>query len=184
MENLSIISVLPPILAIVLAFVTKNVLFSLFCGIFTGATIAAGFNPVIGFVDSIGKFIIPAMGDSWNASVILMTLFVGVFSILLEKGGGAVAFGKTMEKHVHTKKQAQFSSWLGGLLIFFSDSSNSVLLGPIFKPITDRLKVSREKLAYICDSTASSMPLLLPITGWGAFVMGIYLRTSPCAIPA
>jgi len=179
MDNFGIISVLPPILAILLAFITKNVLFSLFCGIFVGATIGAGFNPIIGFIDSIGKFIIPAMGDSWNASVILMTLFVGVFSILLEKGGGAVAFGKYMEKHVKTKKHAQISSWIGGLLIFFSDSSNSVLLGPIFKPITDRARVSREKLAYICDSTASSMPLLLPITGWGAFVMGLYKDNFP-----
>lgn len=179
MDGFGILSLLPPLLAIVLAFISRNVLLSLFCGVLLGSTMAAGWNPIVGLVDSIGKYIIPSMGDSWNASVILMTLFVGVFSALLERGGGAIAFGKSMEKHIHTRKQAQLSSWLGGILIFFSDSSNSVLVGPILKPVTDRLKVSREKLAYICDSTASSVPLLLPITAWGAFIMGIYKDSFP-----
>lgn len=179
MDGFGILSLLPPILAIVLAFITKNVLLSLFCGVFIGSTMVAGWNPVVGFIDSVGNHIIPSMGDSWNASVILMTLFVGVFSALLERGGGAIAFGKTMETKIHTRKQAQASSWLGGILVFFSDSSNSVLVGPILRPVTDRLKVSREKLAYICDSTASSIPLLIPITAWGAFIMGIYKDSFP-----
>lgn len=173
MNDFGVLSLLPPILAIVLAFITKNVLFSLFCGIFIGATMLAGWNPILGFVNAIGDFIIPNMGDTWNAGVILMTLFVGVFAALLERGGGATAFGKKMENRIHTRKQAQIAAWIGGLMIFFSDSSNSVIVGPIFKPITDRVKVSREKLAYICDSTAATIPVLIPITAWGALIFGI-----------
>lgn len=173
MGDFGILSLLPPILAIVLAFITKNVLFSLFSGVFIGATMIAGWNPITGFLGAIGNYIIPNMGDSWNAGVILMTLFVGVFSIMLERGGGAVAFGKKMENKIHTRKQGQIAAWTGGMMIFFSDSSNSVIVGPILKTITDRLKISREKLAYICDSTASTVPVLIPVTAWGALIMGI-----------
>lgn len=179
MSDFGVLSLLPPLLAIVLAFITKNVLFSLFFGVFIGATMLAGWNPILGFVNSIGDFIIPNMADSWNAGVILMTLFVGVFAAMLERGGGATAFGKKMENRIRTRKQAQIAAWIGGLVIFFSDSSNSVLLGPIFKPITDRVKVSREKLAYICDSTAATVPVLIPITAWGAFIMGIMKNHLP-----
>ena len=173
MNDFGILSLLPPILAIVLAFITKNVLLSLFCGVFVGATMGAGWNPVLGLLDTMGKYIIPSMGDEWNAGVILMTLFVGVFAAFLERGGGATVFGESVQDKIKTRSSAQVSTWLGGMLIFFSDSSNSVIVGPIFKPITDRVKVSREKLAYICDSTAATVPSMIPITAWGALIMGI-----------
>lgn len=173
MNDFGILSLLSPILAIVLAFITKNVLLSLFCGVFVGATMGAGWNPVLGLLDTMGKYIIPSMGDEWNAGVILMTLFVGVFAAFLERGGGATVFGESVQDKIKTRSSAQVSTWLGGMLIFFSDSSNSVIVGPIFKPITDRVKVSREKLAYICDSTAATVPSMIPITAWGALIMGI-----------
>ncbi len=176
--DFGMLSLLPPVLAIVLAFITKNVLLSLFCAVFVGATMISG-NPLVGFVDVFDKYMIPNMSDSWNAGVIAMTLFVGCFSVMLERGGGAYAFGKSVENKITTRKQGQISAWIGGLMIWFSDSSNSVIVGPILKTVTDRLRISREKLAYICDSTASSVPLLLPITGWGAMVMGIYKNELP-----
>lgn len=166
-------SILPPLLAIVLAFITKNVLLSLIVAVFVGATMLAG-NPLVGLVDVFGNYMIPKIAEPFNAGVIAMTLFVGCFSIMLERGGGAWAFGEAVKNKIKTPKQGQLSAWFGGLMIWFSDSSNSVIVGPIMRGVTDRLKVSREKLAYICDSTASSVPLLLPITGWGALVMGIY----------
>ncbi len=176
--NFGILSILPPLLAIVLAFITRNVLLSLIAAVFVGATMLAG-NPLVGFVDVFGNYMIPNIGDSWNAGVIAMTLFVGCFSVMLERGGGAWAFGQAVKDKIKTPRQGQISGWIGGLMIFFSDSSNSVIVGPILRAVTDRLKISREKLAYICDSTASSVPLLLPITGWGALVMGIYKDQFP-----
>ena len=171
-------SILPPLLAIVLAFITKNVLLSLIVAVFAGATMLAG-NPLVGLVDVFGNYMIPKIAEPFNAGVIAMTLFVGCFSIMLERGGGAWAFGQSVKDKIKTPKQGQIAAWLGGLMIWFSDSSNSVIVGPILRGVTDRLKVSREKLAYICDSTASSVPLLLPITGWGALVMGIYKDQFP-----
>lgn len=176
--DFGILSILPPLLAIALAFITKNVLLSLITAVFAGATMIAG-NPLIGFVDVFGKYMIPKIADPWNAGVIAMTLFVGCFSVMLERGGGAWAFGQAVKNKIKTQKQAQIGAWIGGLMIWFSDSSNSVIVGPILRVVTDRLKISREKLAYICDSTASSVPLLLPITGWGALVMGIYKESLP-----
>ncbi|SCJ57136.1 Malate-2H(+)/Na(+)-lactate antiporter [uncultured Eubacterium sp.] len=176
--DFGILSILPPLLAILLAFITKNVLLSLIAAVFVGATMIAG-NPIVGFVDIFGNYMIPKIADPWNAGVIAMTLFVGCFSVMLERGGGAWAFGQAVKDKITTRKQGQIAGWIGGLMIFFSDSSNSVIVGPILRAVTDRLKISREKLAYICDSTASSVPLLLPITGWGALVMGIYKESLP-----
>lgn len=173
MPEFGIFSLLPPVLAIVLAMVTKQVLFSLFVGIWIGATMLGGWNPIVGFFDTFSDYIIPAMGDSWNASVLLMTMFVGAFSYMLEKGGGAYAFARALKSKITTRKQGQIVSWLGGVLIFFSDSTNPVVVGPVLRPITDRLKISREKLAYIVDSTSATMPALLPFTAWGAFIIGI-----------
>lgn len=168
-----ILALLPPIIAIVLAMITKQVLVSLFVGIWVGATMLSGWNPIVGMIDSFRNFIIPSMGDSWNASVLLMTMFVGAFSAILERGGGAHAFAEALKDKVKTRKQGQLISWLGGVAIFFSDSSNPVVVGPIFRPITDLVKISREKLAYIVDSTSAAMPILLPFTAWGAYVIGI-----------
>lgn len=177
--DFGVFSLLPPVLAIVLAFVTKNVLLSLMAATLAGATMLAKGNIIAGFANVFKDYMIPNIGDSWNAGVIAMTLFVGCFSVMLERGGGAWAFGQAVKDKIKSRRQGQFASWIGGLVIFFSDSSNSVILGPIMRTVTDRLKISREKLAYICDSTASSVPLLLPITGWGALVMGIMKESLP-----
>ena len=177
--DFGIFSLIPPVLAIVLAFLTKNVLFSLITSVFVGSAMLAKGNIAIGFVNVFSKYMIPNIADSWNAGVIAMTLFVGCFSVMLERSGGAYAFGQAVKDKIKTVRQGQIASWIGGLIIFFSDSSNSVILGPVMRTVTDRLKISREKLAYICDSTASSVPLLLPITGWGALVMGIMKKSLP-----
>lgn len=177
--DFGIFSLIPPILAITLAFITKNVLLSLIAAVFVGCTMLAGGNIAVGFVNIFGDYMIPNIADEWNAGVIAMTLFVGCFSVMLERSGGAWAFGEAVKDKIKTVRQGQIASWVGGLIIFFSDSSNSVILGPIMRTVTDRLKISREKLAYVCDSTASSVPLLLPITGWGALVMGIMKKSLP-----
>lgn len=173
MDNFGILSLLPPLLAIIMAIVTKQTVLSLFVGILVGATMLAGWNPLLGLINAIGDFIVPSMGDSWNASVLLLMIFIGPFALILERGGGASAFADKLTSKVTTRKQGTILTWLGGVAVFFSDSSNPVIVGPIFRPITDRLKISREKLAYIVDSTSATMPALLPFTAWGAYIIGI-----------
>lgn len=102
-----------------------------------------------------------------------MMSFVGGFVALIEATGGAKAFAAAIANKVHRRSTAQTTAWLGGLAIFFSDSGNSLILGPIFRPIFDRLRISRAKLAYILDSTSSPVCILVPITGWGVYIMGI-----------
>jgi Na+/H+ antiporter NhaC len=159
--------------AIGLAIWTKQVILSLFLGVWIGATMLAHGNPWVGVVDSFRHFLVPNLADSWNASVIVMLVVLGGFAALIERGGGAHAFAKAMRERITSPRSAQTVTWLGGLAIFFSDSTNPVVVGPIFRPITDRVRVSREKLAYIVDSTSAAVPCLLPITSWGAYIMGL-----------
>lgn len=94
--------------------------------------------------------------------------------MLLEKSGGTEVFARTInEKFAKTKKQGQILTWLGGIFIWFSDSTNPVLVGPVFRPVTDKLKISREKLAYIVDSTTAAVPTLFPISAWGAYIITV-----------
>ena len=111
------------------------------------------------------------MTGSSNAQTIIMMSFVGGFVALIEATGGARAFAAAIANKVHRRSTAQTTAWLGGLAIFFSDSGNSLILGPIFRPIFDRLRISRAKLAYILDSTSSPVCILVPITGWGVYIM-------------
>ena len=171
--NYGVLSLIPAILAVVLAFWTKNVVLSLIISLFTGALIIASWNPWTAMQDMFSNYLFVNITDSGNAQTIIMMSFVGGFVALLEKSGGARAFAAAIAKKVKSKSTAQGCTWLGGLAIFFSDSGNSLILGPIFRPIMDRLKVSRAKLAYILDSTSSPVCILVPITGWGVYIMTI-----------
>ncbi len=174
-----IFSLLPPVLAVGLAFWTRNVLVGLFVAVFVGATMLAGFNPVDGLVSTMTDYLFVQLGDSYNASIVLMMLLVGVFSTLLERGGAAQALLHAVRDHVRTSRQGQLATWFGGMMIWFSDSSNAVILGPIVRPVTDRVRISREKLAYLLDATSATIPSLLPITAWGAFILGILADSLP-----
>lgn len=171
--NYGALSLIPPLLAVFLAFKTKNVVLSLLVSLFSGALIIASWNPWIGMQDMFSDYLFVNITDSGNAQTIVMMSFVGGFVALLEKSGGARAFAKALASKVRTKTSAQVCAWVGGLSIFFSDSGNSLIMGPIFRPVMDRLKVSRAKLAYILDSTSSADCILVPITGWGVYIMSI-----------
>ncbi len=171
--NYGALSLIPPLLAVFLAFKTKNVVLSLLVALFSGALIMASWNPWIGMQDMFSNYLFVNITDSGNAQTIVMMSFVGGFVALLEKSGGARAFAQALAKRVKSKSTAQTFAWVGGLSIFFSDSGNSLIMGPIFRPIMDRLKVSRAKLAYILDSTSSADCILVPITGWGVYIMSI-----------
>lgn len=179
MSDFGIFSLLPPVLAIGLAFWSRSVIVGLSVAVFVGATMLAGYNPVDGLVSMMTDYLFVKLGDPYNASIVLMMLLVGVFSTLLERGGAAQALLLAVRERVRTSSQGQLVTWFGGMLIWFSDSSNAVILGPIVRPVTDRVRISREKLAYLLDATSASIPSLLPITAWGAYIVGIIAESLP-----
>lgn len=134
-----VLSLIPAILAVVLAFWTKNVIISLMASLFVGCLITAGWNPWNAMQVMFSDHLFVDMTGSSNAQTIIMMSFVGGFVALIEATGGAKAFAAAIANKVHRRSTAQTTAWLGGLAIFFSDSGNSLILGPIFRPIFDRL---------------------------------------------
>lgn len=168
-----ILSLLPPVLAIVLALITRNVIPALFVGVWIGATMVNDWNPFMGVFASFKDFIIPSIGDEWSATIILYGAFFGGLIAVLQKTGGAYAIAEAIAKRVKTPRGAQISTWLFGIIIFFEDYFNALTVGSVMRPVTDKMKVSREKLAYIVDSTSAPMCLLAPVSTWVVFVMGL-----------
>ena len=167
------LSLLPPVLAIVLALVTRNVIPALFCGVWLGATMLSGGNPAAGLYSSFNDFIIPSVGDEWSVTVLIYCGLFGVLITVLQRTGGAQAIARAISGRVASPRGAQGATFGLGVLIFFEDYFNALTVGSVMRPITDRMKVSREKLAYIVDSTSAPMCLLGPVSTWVVFVMGL-----------
>lgn len=173
MEHMGFLSLIPALLAIIVAIKTKNVISSLFLGVFVGVLILVGGNPISAITTMIQEYLFVQLTDSYNAGVLVLLVFIGGFVALMEKSGGAVAFAQKVSGLINTRFKAQISAWFGGIIIFFSDLGTPLIVGPIFEPLMDRIKVSREKLAWIIDSTASPVAVLIPFIGWGVYVMGL-----------
>lgn len=166
-------SVVPVILTLVLAVMTKNVLFSLFFGVFIGALILCLGNPIAAVWSMVGDYLIPQLEDGYNAGIIVLLVFIGGFVTLLEKSGGAEAFAKSVSRFVNTRIKTQLSAWVGGIAVFFSELGTPLIVGPIFGPIFKKMHISKEKLAWIIDTTASPVCVLIPFIGWGVYSMGL-----------
>lgn len=173
MEHMGLVSLVPPLVAVVLAIVSKNVIIALFSGVFAGVLLLVGGNPLTATTGVIGDYLFPQLTDSYNAAVLILLFFIGGFVALMEKSGGGAALAAASVKYIKTRAQAQVSAWLGGILIFFSDLGTPLIVGPVFEKIFDKLKISREKLAWIIDSTASPVAVLIPFIGWGVYIMGL-----------
>lgn len=175
MEYFGILSLIPPFLSIILAIITKEVFVSLFVGCFVGAFLVAGFNPAAALHVLILDYFFPQMADSYNAQAFFMMALVGGFSMLLTASGGALAFtkNKSIERFSKSRGMAEVGTWLGGLFIWFSDTANSLIVGPVFESINNNVKVSKEKFSYILDCTASPICALIPIMGWGVYIMSL-----------
>ena len=164
-------TIVPPLVAIILAFITKNVILSLFIGVFSGTFLLQlnGFNVgsafVNGFLDIINR-IVESLSDPWNAGIILQCLTIGGLIALVSKMGGARAIAESLAKRAKSPASAQLITWLMGLLVFFDDYANSLIVGPIMRPITDKMKVSREKLSFIVDATAAPIAGIALISTW------------------
>lgn len=173
MDHFGLLSLIPPILTIVLAILTKDVIISLFLGIFSGAIIVAGGNPGTAVL-SVADLIADTLADGWNIRIVLFTIILGMMVGLLSKTGSAYALGEWASKKIKTKMGALLFTWVFGLLIFFDDYFNSLTIGTCMRPLTDAKKVSRAKLAYILDSTAAPVAIMAPLSTWVVYVMGTY----------
>ncbi len=172
MPTSNLISLLPPLLALVLAVATRNVLVSLGLGVVLGFLLAAGGDPLVGS----GELIVGVGGQLAEAShlqVAIIILVIGGFVALLERSGGMASFAARVARVVHTPARAQLSAWLAGMAIFFTDSGNALILGPMFRPVFDRVKLCREKLAFIIDSTSAPVCVLIPFISWGVYIMSL-----------
>lgn len=171
-------TVLPPLVSIVLAFLTKNVVVSLFIGTMTGCIMLQlnGFNIITaltqGFIDFTYRAL-NSLADPWNAGIILQVLVIGGVIHLVAKMGGAKAIAEALARKAKNVKSAQLTTWLLGLAVFFDDYANSLIVGPIMRPVTDKLGVSREKLAFVIDATAAPIAGLAIISTWIGLEVGL-----------
>jgi len=171
-KNYGFLSLLPPLVAITLCFITKRVLASLFIGVWVGATILIGWNPIGGVTKTLG-YIVENAADSWNATILLFDFVVGGLIGLIYLSGGAQAFVKSVTKKVKTARDGQFAAWLFGLVIFFDDYSNTAVVGNAFRAVSDKLRMSREKFSYIVDSTAAPVASIALISTWIGYEVGL-----------
>ena len=176
MEHYGILGIIPPLLAIILALVTKEVIISLTLGILSGTLIIAHgnlFTAITIFTDKVAEM----SGDAWNIRILLFCALLGAFVSMLSKTGATKAFGLWASKYLKTKKSILIFTWFFGLIIFIDDYFNSLSVGTVMRPAFDQNKISRAKLAYILDSTAAPVCILAPISTWVVTVMS-YIRDS------
>ena len=165
-------ALVPPLVAIVLALITKEVYSSLFIGIVTGGLLYSGyaFEGTIDHVYTDG--LIVSLTDSYDVGILIFLVILGIIVCLMNRAGGSSAFGEWASKHIKTRIGAQLATILLGVLIFIDDYFNCLTVGSVMKPVTDKHKVSRAKLAYLIDSTAAPICIIAPVSSWAAAVSG------------
>ncbi len=163
-------ALLPPIIAIALALVTKEVYSSLFVGILMGALFYAGFNPETAILHMFNDGFVSVLTDAYNMGILIFLVILGVMVSLMNKSGGSEAFGRFAAKRIKTKTGAQIMTVALGLLIFIDDYFNCLTVGSVMRPLTTKHKVSKEKLAYLIDATAAPICIIAPISSWAAAV--------------
>ncbi len=163
-------ALVPPIVAIVLALITKETYSSLFVGIVVGALFVGGFNPVDSLNSMLNDGFIGAIADGWNAGIFMFLVLLGIMVALINAAGGSAAFGRWAAKHVHSRVGAIIATFILGVLIFVDDYFNCLTVGSVMRPVTDSHNVSRAKLAYIIDATAAPICMIAPVSSWAAAV--------------
>ena len=161
-------ALLPPVIAIGLALITKEVYSSLFAGIVSGALLASNFAPAGALDTAIGAGLIDAV--SGTAGIFIFLVELGVIVALINKAGGSRAFGEWAQTHIKTRVGAQIATFVLGILIFIDDYFNCLTVGSVMRPVTDKHKISRAKLSYIIDATAAPICMIAPISSWAAAV--------------
>lgn len=165
------LSLIPPAITIILAFITKNTLISMFIGVWVGASIIMDWNLLDGLISTFSDYIILQMSDSWNAGMLVLISLIGGFMYMISACGGAEAFGRWAQKHAKTRKEAQLMTWFAPFMVLFDQGC--LLVGIIMRPVTDRMNVSRVKLAYITDSMGAPLVSMSPINDNGVYIVGL-----------
>ena len=160
------VSILPPLLAIGLALLFRHVLVALFLGVWLGALLLADLSPIASFARLLDTHLVGAMADRGHASIVLFSLLLGGMLGLMTQSGGAKGLAAWASTDTRSRRRGQLTTWFLGLLVFFDDYANSLLVGASMRPVTDRLRISREKLAFIVDATAAPVASLALISSW------------------
>ena len=181
-------ALVPPVVAIGLALITKEVYSSLFVGILMGGLLYSGFNFEMTITHIFEDGIIGSLSDSYNVGILVFLVILGTMVCLMNKAGGSAAFGQFAASKIHNRVGAQLATILLGVLIFIDDYFNCLTVGSVMRPVTDKFKVSRAKLAYLIDATAAPVCIIAPISSWAAAVTGfvegedgfsIFMRAIP-----
>ena len=184
----SIYSLIPPVVAIVLALITKEVYSSLFVGILIGGVFWSGFRFEKTITHVFQDGIVGVLSDSYNVGILVFLVVLGIMVCMMNKAGGSAAFGRWASKHIKTRVGAQLTTILLGVLIFIDDYFNCLTVGSVMRPVTDQHNVSRAKLSYLIDATAAPVCIIAPISSWAAAVTGfvkgedgfsIFIRAIP-----
>lgn len=168
-----ITSLIPILTALVISIALRNVIVGLFIGLFVGVLQINGLDPLQAAGILVRDHLVPQVTDSYNAGVLVLLGFIGGFVALMEGSGGGAAFAQKVTRFITNRIKLQLSIWTGGIMIFFSDLGTPLIIGPAFRPLADSMKLSRAKLAYIIDSTASPVAVLVPFIGWGVYIMSL-----------
>ena len=181
-------SLVPPVVAIVLALITKEVYSSLFVGILIGGAFWSGFKPEATILHVFQDGVVGVLTDSYNMGILVFLVILGVMVCMMNKAGGSAAFGRWAKEHIKTRAGAQLATIALGVLIFIDDYFNCLTVGTVMRPVTDSHNVSRAKLAYLIDATAAPICIIAPISSWAAAVTGfvkgedgfsIFIRAIP-----
>lgn len=166
------LSILPPLAAILLSLLTRQVLLSLFVGVWLGTFLIFGYDPIKAFLEVIDHFITPAIADPNHVAILIFTMMLGGVAGLVTKSGGSAGLVEIVTRWATTSKRGQWVTYLLGVFIFFDDYANTLIVGNTMRPITDRLKISREKLSYLVDATSAPVAVLA-ISTWVGFEVGL-----------
>jgi len=168
-------SLVPPLVAIVLALVFREVVSALFAGVWIGALAVAGFNPLAATWRTIDQFVIPELAnmDDGHTQIVVFSLLLGGMVGVISRNGGTMGIVEAMRPFARSARRGQIATWLAGMGVFFDDYANTLIVGNTMRPITDRLRVSREKLAYLVDSTAAPLAALVPISTWVGYEISL-----------
>lgn len=171
--TLGFVSVLPPLIAIVLAFWTRDTILSLGIACVIGVFLAGG--GLLGFPNLMKK----ALGNEGFSWIFLLEIFIGILIAFFQRTGAIQSFAEIIGKRERSRNQIGIMTWFMGLFVFFSDYFSPVFVGTTMRKVTDKVKISREKLAYICDSTSAPVSVMVPITGWAVFISGLLIGLGP-----